>query len=179
MTTTPAKPSGTPPAKSGSPPGGANPQPKADGPYYSAEFPLLGAVTALCCNRTEREKSWEDKQFDMSTPVAWCWDRYGLSDAHTRLLLAPEAQRARPCLPTEEQAELVAHAVIAELSGKKPSTTPKTISQPFDPPLETRYPTVAALYRAYVLGSGHPPPNWQKDLVAEFRKGASTKDDIW
>jgi hypothetical protein len=157
---------------------GANPQPIAKGPYYSATFPLLGAVTAICCHKGEREKFWEDKEYDMSAPIAFCKERYGLAESHIRLLLAPEATSVRPCFPNEQEAGLVADAVIAELTGKKPPTTPKK-GEPFDPSLEARYPTVAALYRAYELGGGQPPPNWQKDLAIEFKKAAKNQDDIW
>jgi hypothetical protein len=178
MTTT-SQTAGTPQANYGPPGASTNPQQKApDGPYYSANFPLLGAVTAICCNKVEREKFWEDKEYDMSAPVAFCKERYGLSEPHIRLLLAPEASSVRPCFPNEQEAELVAAALIAELTGKKQSTTPKT-SQPFDPTLEARYPIVAALYRAYELGTGQPPPNWQQGLVTEFKDGAKNKDDVW
>jgi hypothetical protein len=114
----------------------------------------------------------------MSAPVAFCKQRYGLSEPHIRLLLAPEATSIRPCFPNEHEAELVANAVIAELNGKAPATTPTT-GQPFDSALETRYPIVAALYRAYVLGTGQPPQHWKKGLVDEFKAAAHNQDDIW
>jgi len=179
MTTQPSQTAGTPPAKYGPPAGGgANPQTTQKGPYYSATYPLLGAVTAICCNKAEREKFWEDKEYDMSAPVAFCKERYGLSEPHIRLLLAPEATSIRPCYPNEHEAEVVANAVIAELTGKQPATA-QTTGEPFDPTLEARYPIVAALYRAYVLGMGQPPQNWQKGLIAEFKKAATNTDDIW
>jgi hypothetical protein len=114
----------------------------------------------------------------MSAPIAFCKERYGLSEAHIRLLLAPEATSIRPCFPNEHEAKLVADAVIAELAGKSPRATAKS-GTPFDPALEARYPVVAALYRAYELGTGQPPANWQTDIVAEFKKAATNQDDLW
>jgi hypothetical protein len=149
------------------------------GPYFSSEFPFLGAVTAICCNMTERKLIWESSPYDMSAPVKFCKERYKLSEAYARLLLAPEASSIRPCKPNDEEVAQVVEAIKAELLGRQPSQTRKE-GEPFDPVLASRYPIVAELYEAYELGIGEPPTNWENTLMIELvRNRNNSEDAVW
>ncbi len=150
----------------------------AMGPYRSTDFPLLGAATAICCSDAERKLFWESKPYDPTQPASFCKDRYGLPQDLEALLLAPEAQKTRPCFPDDPQIKAVVEALSKELDGKKPAPLP-ILPPALDPGLAAKYPTTVALFRYYLLGQGTPPSQWKQPLIAELIANRDEKDNVW
>jgi hypothetical protein len=142
------------------------------GPYASQAFPMLGAITAICLS-DEKERTKFSQSAD---PERFCVDRYGLDESQARLLMAPGANVEVPCTPDKKQISSVVDALRRELARKAPAVGNRATLASFDRDRLKRYPTVAALYRAYAVGDVEPPASWEDSLTAELQQHP---ENIW
>ena len=118
------------------------------------DLPALGAVPQSAAARHEREKFWEDKEYDCRRPSHSARSATAFPNPTLRLLLAPGSDLDRPCYPNEHEAEVVANAVIAELpaSNRQRRRHPRALRSHWRPAT----PSSLRSRPPYVLGTGQP-----------------------
>lgn len=141
--------------------------PRNEASFFFPNVPLLSASVVVCCAKRDDDELilfWRSAD-------EFC-RRFRLNPLYTLLVKAPDKNKERDPegrrIPTQQQLDALAFALVQELSAAQPASTPSKMPKSADPRLMGLFPVLFELYEFYALGAGKPHPEWQADLGAEI-----------